>query len=594
MKALSKRRRLAVSGLVTVGVLAVIGYSFGGGQQLRKFLSPKTFAGAPADSAEDDHDLGHSQHGHAHGSGEPTVATTIWADQVFVERPYPVAGRAIEVLVHLTVISDGSPVTEGSLTLQAVGPEQSVVQVRVDEPARPGIFIPRITFPKAGTYRAALYVETPQVEGGRETIELPRVPVYASPDAALAAAEQSDEDEPTDLIPFLKEQQWRIGVTTVEVTEQELVERLVVPGRVMVPPGSGAVVSSPITGKISLPEGGRFVQLGENVQKGQLLAVVEPSVAGAEAVQLVANQAQLQMLDADLAIKQLDLETQIQSAQLALSRAEEVYQRKQRLSEQGIAAGKELLLAEHEFALAEGRLAGLRELRRPYAEARERVAAVLGRMQASGDVGDQPGDLRLTLRSPIAGTVVHVNATSGELVDGNRQVFRIVDLDKLWIEANVSEYDLARVQQAPGACYRLAAYPDRIVPIFEGGGRLIDIGAEVDPDTRTIPIRDEVPNRDGTLRVGMFADVLVETRRRQKALAAPKEAVLDEAGEPTIYVQHGGESFQRRRVELGIRDANLVEVRKGVVRGERVATKGAYSIRLATLSKSVIGHGHTH
>ena len=92
----------------------------------------------------------------------------------------------------------------------------------------------------------------------------------------------------------------------------------------------------------------------------------------------------------------------------------------------------------------------------------------------------------------------------------------------------------------------------------------------------------------------MFAELLVETRRRQKALAIPKTAVMDEAGETVVYVQVGGESFQRRRVELGIRDAGLVEIRRGVEPGERVATKGAYSIRLATLSKQVIGHGHTH
>ena len=264
------------------------------------------------------------------------------------------------------------------------------------------------------------------------------------------------------------------------------------------------------------------------------------------------------------------------------------------MSEQGIAPGKELLQAEHELALANGRLAGFVELRRPYSEARQKVATVLGRIQFGGDVEDQPGDLRIVLRSPIAGTVVAIDATSGELVDERRQLFRIIDLDKLWIEANVSEYDLAKVQQAPGASYRLAAYPDQIVPILDGGGRLIDVGAEVDPETRTIPIRYEVSNDQRLLRVGMFADLLVETQRQRLAFAVPRSAVMDESGETVVYVQCGGESFQRRRVDVGIRDANLVEIRSGLHAGERVATTGAYSIRLATLSKQVIGHGHAH
>ncbi len=587
-----KTWRRPALGLLTIGLVLAVAYCFGGTDQLIRYLTPNT-ASAGA-GAHDDHE-GESEHDHGH-SDEPTVATTIWADQtdVFLERPYPVVGQPAEILVHVTVISKGSAVTQGSLTVQAIGPDQSMVDVCVDEPARPGIFIPEVTFPVAGTYRVSLVVQSPQLENGRETIELPDFDVFASTDAAIAAAEQAAEEEPHDLVSFLKEQQWRVGVTTVEATEQELVERLVVPGRVIVPPGSGAAVSSPVCGKILPPKSGRFVQVGENVVEGQILGVIDPTVAGADAVQLVANQAQLQTLDADLIIKQLDMETQIKSAELAVTRAAEIQQRKQKLSEQGITPGKDLLQAEHELALAKGRLSGLMELRRPYTEARERVAAVLGRMLPQGGVGNQHGDLRITLRSPIAGTVVEIKATSGEVVDDKRQLFRVIDLDTLWIEAHVSEYDLAKVQQAPGASYQLAAYPDQIVPILDGGGRLVDIGAEVDPDTRTIPIRYEVSNADRLLRVGMFADLLVETQRRHEGLAVPKAAVMTEAGETVVYVQHGGESFQRRQVDVGIRDADLVEIRSGLQSGERVATKGAYSIRLATLSKQVIGHGHAH
>jgi RND family efflux transporter MFP subunit len=221
------------------------------------------------------------------------------------------------------------------------------------------------------------------------------------------------------------------------------------------------------------------------------------------------------------------------------------------------------------------------------------LAKVLDKMKAAGD-GDQRGDMRVTLRSPISGTIVEANITSGELINNSRRLFYVVNLDTLWIEANVSEYDLARVRQAPGASYRLAAYPDQIIPILSGGGRLIDVGTVVDPDTRTVPIRYEVPNKDGTLRVGMFADLLVETNRKQTALAVPKDAVVDEGGEVVAYVQRGGETFERRRVEVGIRDANQVEIRNGLAAGDRVATKGAYTIRLSTMSSAIPAHGHAH
>ena len=317
-------------------------------------------------------------------------------------------------------------------------------------------------------------------------------------------------------------------------------------------------------------------------------------MAGVEAVQLVANQAQLQTLDADLAVKQLEIETKIRSAELGLKRTQDTLERKKKLTEEGVTAGKELLTAEHEVRLAQAEFDGLRQVLQPYKEARERLAKVLGRIQASGDMGDQRGNMRVTLRSPISGTIVEASVTSGELIHSDRKLFHVVNLDTLWIEANVSEYDLARVQKAPGASYRLAAYPDRIMPILSGGGRLIDIGAIVDPDTRTVPIRYEVPNTDGTLRVGMFADLLVETNHRQTALAVPRDAVQDEAGESVVYLQRGGETFERRRVEVGIRDANQVEVRSGLAPGDHVATKGAYTIRLSTLSAAIPAHGHAH
>jgi multidrug efflux pump subunit AcrA (membrane-fusion protein) len=369
---------------------------------------------------------------------------------------------------------------------------------------------------------------------------------------------------------------------------------LVVPGRVIVPSGAGAIVSSPVTGKAVPPEGEGFPRVGDKVKQGQVLALVEPSVAGAEAVQLVTNQAQLQTLDADLAVKQLEIETKARTAGLALTRAKDTLERRRKLAADGITAGKELLTAEHEVRLAQAELDGLRQVVKPYVDARERLARVLGKMKASGDVGDQRDDMRVTLRSPISGTIVETSVTSGELVSNTRKLFHVVNLDTLWIEANVSEYDLARVQQAPGASYRLAAYPDRIVPILRGGGRLVDVGAIVDPDTRTVPIRYELPNTDGMLRVGMFADLLVETNRKQTALAVPKDAVVDEGGEIVVYLQRGGETFERRRVEVGIRDADQLEIRNGLAAGDRVATKGAYTIRLSTMSSAIPAHGHAH
>jgi multidrug efflux pump subunit AcrA (membrane-fusion protein) len=577
-----------------VGLLAVAGYFLATNGQIRAAFAASSATGTAAQQSAEGAHAESADGGHGHGGDEPTVKTTLWGNQIdiFLERPYAVAGTAIEPLFHVTVMENGSAVTEGSLVFKASGPEQ--VEVRMEKPTRAGIFIPSVTFPKPGTYPAQMTVMTPQIEGGQETIELPPVVVYSSPEEALAAAKAAPEENAADAISFLKEQQWRVGLVTAPAESRDLVERLVVPGRVIVPSGSGAIVSPPVTGRAMPPEGKGFPRVGDKVEQGQVLALVEPSVAGAEAVQLVANHAQLQTLDADLAVKQLEIETKVRTAELALKRSQDTLNRRRKLTEEGIAAGKELLTAEHEVRLAQAEFDGLRQVLQPYVDARDRLAKVLGKMNAAGDTGDQRGEMGVTLRSPISGTVVEASVTSGELINDGRKLFYIVNLDTLWIEADVSEYDLARVRQAPGASYRLAAYPDRVVPILSGGGRLIDVGAVVDPETRTVPIRYEVPNKEGTLRVGMFADLLVETNRKQTALAVPKDAVVDEGGEVVVYVQCGGETFERRRVDVGIRDANQVEIRTGVAAGERVAIKGAYTIRLSTMSNAIPAHGHAH
>jgi multidrug efflux pump subunit AcrA (membrane-fusion protein) len=104
----------------------------------------------------------------------------------------------------------------------------------------------------------------------------------------------------------------------------------------------------------------------------------------------------------------------------------------------------------------------------------------------------------------------------------------------------------------------------------------------------------ELPNRDGLFRVGMFAEVHVETRKSVDAVAIPEEAIVMDNGRPIAFVLSEGESFQRRELELGVRDSGFVEVKRGVELGERVITKGAYAVKLAARSPASFGAGHVH
>ena len=74
----------------------------------------------------------------------------------------------------------------------------------------------------------------------------------------------------------------------------------------------------------------------------------------------------------------------------------------------------------------------------------------------------------------------------------------------------------------------------------------------------------------------------------------PTEAVLTEAGRPYVFVQTGGERFARRYVEIATRDGGRIGLRTGVTPGERVVTRGAYDVQLASAASGLPAEGHVH
>jgi multidrug efflux pump subunit AcrA (membrane-fusion protein) len=76
------------------------------------------------------------------------------------------------------------------------------------------------------------------------------------------------------------------------------------------------------------------------------------------------------------------------------------------------------------------------------------------------------------------------------------------------------------------------------------------------------------------------------------ALALPAEAIVMDQGMPTAYVMKTGESFERRVLRLGLRDGDFVEALEGLAEGERVAVRGAYIVRLASMSPATMEHHH--
>jgi RND family efflux transporter MFP subunit len=174
-------------------------------------------------------------------------------------------------------------------------------------------------------------------------------------------------------------------------------------------------------------------------------------------------------------------------------------------------------------------------------------------------------------------------------VKAGEALFQIVDLDTVYVSAIVPEADFPRMHTLSGA--------ELEVPGFETPQpltRLVTIGRVVDAPSRTFPVIYEVNNRDRRVAVNQTVYVRVLFAASGGRPAIPESALVDDNGQPVVFVQQSGESFVRRTVKLGDRSGGYVQVLAGVDAGERIVTRGAHLIRLASMSNQVPAHGHVH
>jgi len=265
-------------------------------------------------------------------------------------------------------------------------------------------------------------------------------------------------------------------------------------------------------------------------------------------------------------------------------------------------ARTELGAAEAQLARSERLWAARTIAEKQVEEARTTVALARGRRDAAqgrlsqfdaGASGRTGGRASFQVRSPLAGTLVAIHISSGQTVEDGELLFTVVDLSRLWLHADVFEPDVASIEGATRASFRVDGI-DTPISIAPPDGRVVTIGRLVDAKTRTVPIIFELANPDERLRIGSFATVWIETGAPTRALAIPEAAIVDDAGRKVAYVQVDGESYERRVLAVGARSGGWVEIKSGIAKGEHVVTLGAYDVKLAASGGAVPEHGHAH
>jgi len=180
----------------------------------------------------------------------------------------------------------------------------------------------------------------------------------------------------------------------------------------------------------------------------------------------------------------------------------------------------------------------------------------------------------LTLYAPTSGVVTHLGVRKGMEVGANDDLYTIADLSRVWVYADVYEYELAWIAEGQRGVVELSYLPGVALE-----GVVTYIYPYLDPKTRTARIRLELDNPDGVLKPNMFANVSIEAETRKNVLAVPEEAVIRSGRRNLIVVALGDGRFQPRDVTLGLDTGDgWLEVRDGLRESEQVVTSGQFLI----------------
>ena len=192
---------------------------------------------------------------------------------------------------------------------------------------------------------------------------------------------------------------------------------------------------------------------------------------------------------------------------------------------------------------------------------------------------------RQTFHSPANGVVLEKNAVQGARFMPGEAVYRIADLAKVWVIADIFERDLARVRVGQPATVTLDAFPDRRFDAKVGY-----LYPTLNVETRSTRIRLELDNREGLLRPGMFAHVELASGSPTPRVTVPTSAVIDDGVRQVVLIALDEGRFRPQPVRLGERGTEHVEVLEGVEAGDRVVTSANFLIDSESQLKAALSN----
>jgi cobalt-zinc-cadmium efflux system membrane fusion protein len=342
------------------------------------------------------------------------------------------------------------------------------------------------------------------------------------------------------VIPLGADRIEQAGITLAEAGPASIMSSIELPGEIRLDADRTAHVVPRVAGVVEQVN----ADLGADVRKGQVLAVLASTVLAEQRSELLAAQKRLEL-------------------------ARVTHERERALWQQKVSPELDYLQARQ--ALTEAEIA---------------LASVRGKLSALGAQAVAEGGAlnRYVLRAPFDGQVIEKHLSVGEAVREDSQVFIVSDLATVWVDVSVPARELERVRAGSGVSVRSVS-SGRVAH-----GKVAHVGALLGEQTRSALARVVLANPDRAWRPGLFVSALFEVGRSEVALAVDESAVHKVDGKDVVFVRTA-EGFVARPVLSGLRGDGQVEIRSGLAAGERYARGNSFVLK-AELGKAAAEHVH--
>lgn len=472
------------------------------------------------------------------------IAITDYSEQteLFVEFDPFVVNNPSTFLAHFTYMNTFKPFKEGQVESCLSFVNETKECFSVDAPAFEGIFKPVATPSQSGDAKLSITIKLGNIH---VTHELGTFKVYES----IAQIPLSKEEE-DDSISYLKEQQWKVEFATQIVKKRLLRESISTFAKIELPHNNEYILTAPVSGIATIKEG---ISVGTKLKKNMTVAYITPLLGQKE--DILTLKFELKKANTNLTLKKYD------------------YERLQELKAKNAVSQNRLLVAEQEYEMAQAQLANVAQRLKQF------------------DTGSNK-NLGLSLNNQIDGTINKLLALSGSYVNEGDTIAHIINAEKLWFNINIPQNDISKITKPLGV--ELLTNENPLVFNVGQNVKFLYFNDTIDPATRCASLLFEADNASSSLKSGAIYAVRAYTGKTVEALAIPKSAIINDNGQHVVYIQTGGESFERRNVQTGLSDSGYIEVYSGVNKDEHVVSKGVYEVLLSSISPAAAGHGHAH